>query len=44
MEYRRQLLIDADKYIGKQLTIIYQELTKDKIPRFPIGKAIRDKY
>lgn len=44
MEYRRQLLIDADKYIGKQLTIIYQELTCDKIPRFPIGKAIRDKY
>ncbi len=44
MEYRKQLLKDALQYIGKKLTVIYQELTKDKIPRFPIGKAIRDKY
>jgi DNA ligase-1 len=43
-EYRQQLLIDADKYIGKKLTVIYQELTENGIPRFPVGKAIREDY
>jgi ATP-dependent DNA ligase len=40
-EYRKELLENADKYIGKQLTVIFQEWTKDNIPRFPVGKAIR---
>ena len=31
-------------YTKFYVTNIYQELTCDKIPRFPIGKAIRDKY
>ena len=29
-------------YIGKQLTVRYQELTTDGIPRFPVGIAFRD--
>jgi ATP-dependent DNA ligase len=30
------------EYIGKQLTVRYQELTDGGIPRFPVGIAIRD--
>lgn len=41
-EYRRQLYSEADKYIGHQLTIIFQEYSIDGVPRFPVGKAIRD--
>lgn len=37
-EYYRNL----DKCIGKNLTVKYQELTDDGIPRFPVGLAIRD--
>ena len=33
---------DQDQYIGKGLTVKYQELTNDGIPRFPVGIAIRD--
>ena len=29
-------------YIGQLLTVRYQEKSKDKIPRFPVGIAIRD--
>jgi DNA ligase-1 len=43
-EYRHQLFIDAKKYVGKLLTVIYQELTDKGIPRFPVGKAIREDY
>jgi hypothetical protein len=28
--------------IGQQLTVRYQELTTDGIPRFPVGIAFRD--
>ncbi len=44
MEYRKQLLLNVKKYIGKQVTVIFQEYTKDGIPRFPIAKAIRENY
>lgn len=40
--YRKELYENGDKYIGKQLTIIYQELTKNNIPRFPVGKCVRN--
>ena len=43
-ELRKELFNDRSKYIGKKLTVIYQELTPDKIPRFPVGKAIRTNY
>jgi ATP-dependent DNA ligase len=33
---------NKDKYIGKLLTVKYQGLTAYGIPRFPVGKGIRD--
>lgn len=42
IEFRQNLYNNGDKYIGKKLTVIYQELTKDGIPRFPVGKSIRE--
>lgn len=41
-EERRALLTAARSYIGKKLTVRYQELTTDGIPRFPVGIAFRD--
>ena len=32
---RRVLFSNGKDYIGKKLTVVYQELTNDKIPRFP---------
>ena len=41
-EERRALFKDGASAIGKRLSVTYQELTTDGIPRFPIGTAIRD--
>jgi DNA ligase-1 len=41
-EERAELFRDAAKYIGKKLTVRFQELTGDGIPRFPVGLAFRD--
>lgn len=41
-EYRRNLYENANSLIGKQLTVIFQEYSADGIPRFPVGKAIRE--
>jgi len=43
-EQRRQWFHDGQKYQGKLLTVIYQELSELNVPRFPVGKAIRDGY
>lgn len=43
-ELRRGWLVEGNKFIGKKLTIIYQELSEHNIPRFPVGKCIRDGY
>jgi ATP-dependent DNA ligase len=43
-ELRKDLYKKGHEYIGKLLTVIFQEYTKDGIPRFPVGKAIRDIY
>ena len=43
-EQRRQWFQDGHKYLGKLLTVIYQELSELNVPRFPVGKAIRDGY
>jgi len=42
LEVRKTFLMEKDKYIGKQLTVRYQNLTALGIPRFPVGVAIRD--
>ena len=44
LNQRRDWFNDGDSYIGKNLTVIYQELTEDGKPRFPVGKALRVGY
>lgn len=43
-EARREWFSRGASFIGKQLTVIYQELSEMGVPRFPVGKAIRDGY
>jgi len=40
--YRARLFQDGDAHIGKQLTVKYQGVSEDGVPRFPVGKALRD--
>ena len=42
LEVRRKFLEEKDKYIGKPLTVRFQNLTALGIPRFPVGVAVRD--
>jgi len=44
MEQRRAWFSNGGSYIGKNLTVIYQELTEEGKPRFPVGKAVRQGY
>lgn len=41
-EKRKQMYQEYKKYIGKNLTVKYQNLGTDGIPRFPVGISIRD--
>lgn len=41
-EDRKVWYENGKSYIGKMLTVRYQELTHDGIPRFPVGITIRD--
>lgn len=41
-EERAKLYKNAKKYIGKMLTVRFQELTDYGVPRFPTGVAIRE--
>ena len=43
-EFRRKLLRNAESYIGKHVTVIFQEYTSDGIPRFPVGKSVREGF
>ena len=43
-ETRREWFCRGASFVGKQLTVIYQELSEMGVPRFPVGKAIRDGY
>jgi DNA ligase-1 len=38
---RTEMFKTRDKWVGKGLTVMYQNLTSDGIPRFPIGKGFR---
>lgn len=41
-ETRIEHMKEADRFVGQQLTVRFQELTTDGIPRFPVGLAFRD--
>jgi hypothetical protein len=41
-EWKKQVYANPDIYFGKMLTVRYQELTSDGIPRFPRGIGIRE--
>ena len=41
-EDRKKQYNEGKKYVGKMLTVKYQEMTNDHIPRFPVGITIRD--
>jgi len=43
-EARREWFSKGASLVGKQLTVIFQELSEMGVPRFPVGKAIRDGY
>ena len=43
-EERRKYYDNANNYIGKKLTVIFQEYGESGIPRFPVGKGIREHY
>lgn len=42
LERRREMYAEADNFVGEQLTVRYQELSKDGVPIFPIGIEIRN--
>jgi hypothetical protein len=42
LEERKDFFENGKDYIGKMLTVKYQELTDELCPRFPVGKGIRD--
>jgi ATP-dependent DNA ligase len=44
MEKRQEWFRDGLSYVGKMITVIYQELSDMGIPRFPVGKSIRDGF
>lgn len=42
LEKRREMYKNLDKYIGKMLTVRYQEKSEDNVPIFPVGIEVRD--
>jgi ATP-dependent DNA ligase len=42
--HRKELFQNGSSYVGKLLTVIFQEYTEEGKPRFPVGKAVRDGY
>jgi DNA ligase-1 len=41
-EDRQDMYLNSEKYMGKMLTVRYQELTDTGVPRFPVGISFRD--
>lgn len=41
-EDRHFMFLNGEKYIGKLLTVRFQEETDDGVPRFPVGISFRD--
>lgn len=42
LEQRRKMWETRDAFIGKMLTVRYQNLTEYNVPRFPVGIVVRD--
>lgn len=42
IEGRKKMFENVESYYGKKLTVKYQEITADGVPRFPVGLAFRD--
>jgi len=42
VEEKREWFRTGSSYIGKKLSVKFQELTDEGLPRFPIGIAFRD--
>jgi ATP-dependent DNA ligase len=42
IEQRTRMWQEATDSVGKRLTVMYQGLTQRGVPRFPVGKCIRD--
>jgi ATP-dependent DNA ligase len=42
IQKRREMYTIGDTYVGKYLTVRFQELSKNGIPRFPVGINVRD--
>jgi len=43
-EERKEMYKKGDTYIGRLLTVKYQELSNDGVPRFPVGLHIREEW
>ena len=41
-EQKREMFTNLDSYIGKLLTVRYQERSEDNVPIFPVGIIVRD--
>lgn len=41
-ELRKYMLQNITNYIGKKLTVRYQNLSEKNVPRFPVGITVRD--
>lgn len=42
LEMRKEMYKNIKNYVGKMLTVRYQELSEDGIPIFPVGIEVRD--
>lgn len=43
-EERKVMYKNGASYVGKLLTVKYQELSNDKVPRFPVGLHVREDW
>ena len=43
-EERKEMYKNGASYVGKLLTVKYQELSNDNVPRFPVGLHIREDW
>jgi DNA ligase-1 len=41
-DLRKYMFENIDQYIGKNLTVRYQNLSEKNVPRFPVGITVRD--